>query len=114
MPQGVKENGHFLCIYLFKVRSSIAYAISAVAHWDWPENWPGLFDILVNYLSSNNEWQVQAAMRLLTEISPDLTDMSFAPVILSEMYRIFEDEQVRYMLQLNYILVIHFVNFYVK
>jgi hypothetical protein len=71
---------------------------------------------LVNYLSSGNEWAVHGAMRVLTEFSRDLTDMQLphvAPVILSEMYRIFEDEQVRYMLQLNYILVIHFVNFYV-
>jgi hypothetical protein len=47
---------------------------------------------------------VHGAMRVLTEFSRDLTDMQLphvAPVILSEMYRIFEDEQVRDMLQLN-------------
>lgn len=88
------------------MRSSVAYAISAVAHWDWPENWPDLFDILVNYLSNGNEWAVHGAMRVLTEFSRDLTDTQLphvAPVILSEMYRIFEDEQVRYMLQLHQI-----------
>lgn len=86
------------------MRSSVAYAISAIAHWDWPENWPGLFDILINYLSSGNEWAVHGAMRVLTEFSRDLTDMQLphiAPVILSEMYRIFQDEQVRNKLHLS-------------
>ncbi|GFG36391.1 hypothetical protein Cfor_01763 [Coptotermes formosanus] len=89
LPLGLKES-------ISKVRSSVAYAISAIAHWDWPENWPGLFDILINYLSSGNEWAVHGAMRVLTEFSRDLTDMQLphiAPVILSEMYRIFQDEQ---------------------
>ncbi|XP_069694516.1 importin-9 [Periplaneta americana] len=89
LPHGLKES-------VSKVRSSVAYAISAIAHWDWPEHWPGLFDILVNYLSNDNEWAVHGAMRVLTEFSRDLTDIQLpfiAPVILSEMYRIFEDEQ---------------------
>ncbi|PSN50935.1 hypothetical protein C0J52_08156 [Blattella germanica] len=89
LPHGLKES-------ISKVRSSVAYAISAIAHWDWPENWPGLFDILVNYLSNGNEWAVNGAMRVLIEFSRDVTDMQLphiAPVILSEMYRIFEDEQ---------------------
>ncbi|PNF35800.1 Importin-9 [Cryptotermes secundus] len=89
LPHGLKES-------ISKVRSSVAYAISAIAHWDWPENWPGLFDILVNYLSSGNEWAVHGAMRVLREFSRDLTDVQLphiAPVILSEMYRIFSDEQ---------------------
>ncbi|KAJ9582618.1 hypothetical protein L9F63_023037 [Diploptera punctata] len=89
LPHGLKES-------ISKVRSSIAYAITAIAHWDWPENWPGLFDILVSYLSSGNEWEVHGAMRVLTEFSRDFTDTQLphvAPIILSEMYRIFEDEQ---------------------
>ena len=30
-----------------KVRSSVAYAIAAIAHWDFPEQWPDLFNILM-------------------------------------------------------------------
>lgn len=43
-------------------------------------------------------------MRVLREFSRDLTDVQLphiAPVILSEMYRIFSDEQVRGMLEIS-------------
>ena len=30
-----------------KVRSSVAYAIAAIAHWDFPEKWPNLFQIIM-------------------------------------------------------------------
>jgi hypothetical protein len=101
----------FICIYLFKVQSSIASTISAIAHWDWPENWPHLIRGLVSNLSSNIEWEVQAILRLLTEISLDLTDMRFDPDILSRVCRIFGGKVYA---TVKYILVIHFANFYVK
>lgn len=75
----------------------MAYAISAIAHWDWPENWPALFDILVNCLKDQNEFAVHGAMRVLTEFSRDLTDAhlyNVGLVILQEMFRIFQDENV--------------------
>ncbi|KAK7789846.1 hypothetical protein R5R35_003757 [Gryllus longicercus] len=89
LPHGLKES-------ISKVRAAVAYAISAIAHWDWPENWPGLFELLVGFLSNGNEYAVHGAMRVLTEFSRDLTDTQLphiAPVILSEMYRIFEMDQ---------------------
>lgn len=76
----------------------MAYAISAIAHWDWPEHWPGLFDILVSCLSGESEYAVHGAMRVLTEFTSDLTDIQLpnvGPVILQEMYRIFQSENVR-------------------
>ncbi|KAK0168636.1 hypothetical protein PV327_002414 [Microctonus hyperodae] len=88
LPLGLHES-------ISKVRSSVAYAISAIAHWDWPENWPGLFDILVNCLSGQNEFAVHGAMRVLSEFTRDLTDTNLpnvGPVILQEMYRIFQSE----------------------
>ncbi|XP_031834717.1 importin 9 [Nomia melanderi] len=78
-----------------KVRTAVAYAISAIAHWDWPENWPGLFDILVSCLSGESEYAVHGAMRVLTEFTSDLSDTQLpnvGPVILQEMYRIFQSE----------------------
>ena len=33
-----------------KIRKSIAAVISSIAHWDWPENWPNLFETLLTYL----------------------------------------------------------------
>jgi len=37
-----------------KIRNSIAAIISTIAHWDWPEQWGGLFEILVSYLRMDN------------------------------------------------------------
>ncbi|XP_043281951.1 importin-9 isoform X2 [Venturia canescens] len=88
LPLGLRES-------ISKVRASVAYAISAIAHWDWPENWPGLFDILVSCLSGDSEFAVHGAMRVLTEFTRDLTDNQLpnvGPVILQEMYRIFQSE----------------------
>ena len=47
------------------MRSSVAYAVSAIAHWDWPEAWPDLFDILMQALTSGDPNAVHGAMRVL-------------------------------------------------
>ncbi|KAG8040464.1 hypothetical protein G9C98_002460 [Cotesia typhae] len=89
LPLGLHES-------ISKVRVSVAYAIAAIAHWDWPENWPGLFDILVNCLNgAQSEYAVHGAMRVLSEFTRDLSDdnlPSVGPIILREMYRIFITE----------------------
>lgn len=75
-----------------KIRSSVAYALSGIAHWDWPEAWPELFDLLMQSLTSENSNAVHGAMRVLTEISRDLSDSQMphvAPLMLPEMYNIF-------------------------
>ncbi|XP_037091260.1 importin-9-like [Pollicipes pollicipes] len=85
LPLGLKES-------ISKVRASVAYALSSIAHWDWPEQWPELFDILMACLKSGDEHAVHGAMRVLTEFSRDLTDAhvsQVAPVLLAECYRIF-------------------------
>ncbi|XP_050697373.1 importin-9-like isoform X2 [Eriocheir sinensis] len=89
LPHGLHEP-------ISKVRSSVAYAISAIAHWDWPDQWCGLFDLLMAALKTGQEAPVHGAMRVLTEFSRDLTDQHIpqvAPVILPEMYRIFCEEE---------------------
>ncbi|ELW47676.1 Importin-9 [Tupaia chinensis] len=43
LPNGLRES-------ISKVRSSVAYAVSAIAHWDWPEAWPQLFNLLMEML----------------------------------------------------------------
>ena len=83
--------------HLLQVRTAVAYAISSIAYWDWPENWPGLFDILVSCLSGESEYAVDGAMRVLIEFTSDLSHNqlpSVGPVILKEMYRIFQSENV--------------------
>ena len=59
LVMGLKES-------ISKVRSSIAYAISAIATWDWPDAWPDLFRTLMQALGSGNPDLVHGAMRVLT------------------------------------------------
>ncbi|XP_039253592.2 importin-9-like [Styela clava] len=77
-----------------KIRTSIAYAISAIAGWDWPENWPGLFESLMQALTSQDPNAVHGAMRVLTEFIRDVTDThmnSVVPVLLPQIYKIFTE-----------------------
>ncbi|ESO88896.1 hypothetical protein LOTGIDRAFT_219052 [Lottia gigantea] len=86
-----------LCESVSKVRTSIAYAISAIAHWDWPETWPDLFQIMMQALVSGDPNAVHGAMRVLTEFSQDITDTQMshvAPIILPELYKIFLQAEV--------------------
>ncbi|TWW61877.1 Importin-9 [Takifugu flavidus] len=90
LPGGLREA-------ISKVRSSVAYAISAIAHWDWPEAWPQLFTLLMEMLVSGDVNAVHGAMRVLTEFTREVTDTQMplvAPVILPEMYKIFTMAEV--------------------
>ncbi|XP_022099879.1 importin-9-like [Acanthaster planci] len=90
LPMGLRES-------ISKVRSSIAYAISAIASSDWPEAWPELLPELMHLITSGNNDAVHGAMRVLTEFTRDVSDMQMphvAPVILPEMYRIFVQADV--------------------
>ena len=59
LPSGLRES-------ISKVRSSVAYAVSAIAHWDWSEAWPQLFNLLMGMLVSGDVNAVHGAMRVLT------------------------------------------------
>ncbi|KAJ1139608.1 hypothetical protein NDU88_005976 [Pleurodeles waltl] len=90
LPNGLRES-------ISKVRSSVAYAVSAIAHWDWPEAWPQLFSLLMEMLVSGDLNAVHGAMRVLTEFTREVTDTQMphvAPVILPEMYKIFTMAEV--------------------
>ncbi|XP_065792446.1 importin-9 [Muntiacus reevesi] len=90
LPNGLRES-------ISKVRSSVAYAVSAIAHWDWPEAWPQLFSLLMEMLVSGDVSAVHGAMRVLTEFTREVTDTQMplvAPVILPEMYKIFTMAEV--------------------
>uniref|UniRef100_A0A3B3UAZ7 Importin 9 n=1 Tax=Poecilia latipinna TaxID=48699 RepID=A0A3B3UAZ7_9TELE len=90
LPSGLRES-------ISKVRSSVAYAVSAIAHWDWPEAWPQLFTLLMEMLVSGDVNAVHGAMRVLTEFTREVTDTQMplvAPVILPEMYKIFTMAEV--------------------
>jgi len=85
LPLGLKES-------ISKVRNTVAFSLAGIAHWDWPDHWPQLFDVLMEALRAEDEFAVQGAVRVLKELARDLTDSqipSIAPVILPDIYRIF-------------------------
>lgn len=78
-----------------KIRVSVAYTISTIASMDWPDTWTDLFDIIVKCLGGNED-SIHGAMQVLVEFTYDMDSQIsvVGPVILSEIYRIFEAEQV--------------------
>lgn len=78
-----------------KIRASVAYTISTIAAIDWPHTWTDLFDIIVKCLGGNED-SIHGAMQVLVEFSYNLDSQisGVGPVILNEIYRIFEAEQV--------------------
>lgn len=97
-----------------KIRNSIAAIISVIAHWDWPEQWPNLFDVIVQYLKNEKVnilmiigldimdlmtdlflQSVAGAMRVLVEFVKELTEdslLQLGPVILPEMCVMINDK----------------------
>ena len=59
-----KSSSTLVDLYLFPQIQ--AYAISAIAYWDWPEAWPHLFGNLMQALTSGDGNLVHGAMRVLT------------------------------------------------
>lgn len=78
-----------------KIRTSVAYTISNIASLDWPNTWTELFDIIVKCLGGN-ENSIHGAMQVLLEFTYDLDHQIsvVVPIIISEVYRIFEADQV--------------------
>lgn len=90
LPRGLSEP-------MSKVRSSIAYAISSIARTDWPEDWPELFDILMQAVRSNDTNAVHGAMKVMAEFCAEITDNQMptvAPKLFPELYRIFTNVEV--------------------
>ena len=75
----------------------MAYAIAAIAHWDWPENWPDLFGQLMLALGSGEPQLVHGAMRVLSEFCHDVSDQQMpqvAPVILPQLVKVIVHSEV--------------------
>lgn len=78
-----------------KIRKAVAYAISVIASSDWPSKWGELFDIIVKCLGGNDN-SIHGAMQVLIEFTQDLDIqiIEVGPTIITEVYRIFEAENV--------------------
>ena len=55
-------------------RSSVAAIVSEIACVDFPDNWTGLFDQLLNMMGTGEPNQVHGVMKVLAELSADITD----------------------------------------
>jgi len=94
LPMGLNDQSS-------KIRTTVAFAISTIAHFDWPELWPELFGFLLNALSVNvtigsNMNGVHGALVTLSEIINEVTDIqmpTIAPAIIPQVYKIFIDPQ---------------------
>ncbi|KAK4689861.1 importin-9, partial [Tremellales sp. Uapishka_1] len=59
-----------------------AFALSSIARWDWPDEYPDLLAALVNLLISGSAESVHGAMRVVTEfVKNDLAEDQLLPVI---------------------------------
>ncbi|KAI7889931.1 armadillo-type protein [Mucor mucedo] len=81
-----------------KIRVVSAYVVSKIAHDDFPEDWPNLFDILLSYLKANNKDSVHGAMHVLLEmVKKDISIQQLpqvGPVLIPEMFRILTSDSV--------------------
>lgn len=86
LPKGLYSNNS-------KIRNTVAYTISSIAGYDWPQDWIELFDIIVSCLAGNED-SVHGAMQVLVEFTYELEDRvkDVGPIILSEIYRIFTSD----------------------
>ena len=63
-----------------KIRSGAAHAISAIAMWDWPEEWPDLFTTLMMHLTQGTEDSLQGSMCVLLEVTNNVDDKQMPQV----------------------------------
>ncbi|XP_032576185.1 importin-9 [Drosophila sechellia] len=76
-----------------KIRSSVAHTISTIAATDYPHCWAELFDIIVKCLGGNED-SIHGAMQVLQDFSYDVEQIKeLGPVVIPEVYRIFDSEQ---------------------
>lgn len=74
-----------------KLISSIAFVVSAIGHYDWPEEWPELMPSLLTYISSGNHSAIYASMKIFAEMCHEVIDTqipAIAPVLLPKMLEI--------------------------
>ncbi|CAH8583448.1 unnamed protein product [Schistosoma rodhaini] len=86
------------------IRVTAAHTITLIAQHDWPEMWPDLFNQLIALIrqpcmNNNNDIvknTVHGVLRVLTEVSSDLSDLDLpvvGPFIMPELLRIYSDKQ---------------------
>ena len=79
-----------------RVRVMAAYCVSNIATYDWPDEWPDLFEGLVGSLQSGSPPLVHGCMRVFTEFSGEVDDTQLPlvlPRVMPTLYGIFVNAQ---------------------
>ena len=63
-----------------KIRCGVAHVISAIAHWDWPEEWPTLFSTLMIFLTQGSPEGLHGSMTVLLEVTHNVDDKQMPQV----------------------------------
>ena len=80
-----------------KVRGCVAYAIATIAHWDWPECWPGLVPALLGNVSSGQSCLVHGSIRVFVELARDISEAQInevLPALLPKLLDIFANFEI--------------------
>lgn len=65
-----------------KIRSASAFALSSIARYDWPDEYPDLLSSLISLLKSGSNTSVHGAMRVIAEfVKNDLSEDQLLPVV---------------------------------
>ncbi|CAH8856543.1 unnamed protein product [Trichobilharzia szidati] len=87
-----------------RIRATVARTITIIAQHDWPEVWPDLFNQLIELIRQSsmsndmnvNKNTVHGVIRVLTEISSDLSDLDLPIVgayLMPELLKIYSDKE---------------------
>ncbi|PAA59576.1 hypothetical protein BOX15_Mlig007892g1 [Macrostomum lignano] len=71
-----------------RLRSTAALTVALAAQNDWPDDWPGLFDSLIELLSRREGPSVHGALRVLQELVREMSEQQagqLAPVIMPHL-----------------------------
>lgn len=79
-----------------KLLKSYAHALSKIAQFDWPQNWPQLFPVLIGYLRSGSPNAIYSTLKVFKELAFEIADTQIpdvAPLLLPEMLNILTCDQ---------------------
>ncbi|PWA02815.1 hypothetical protein BB558_001037 [Smittium angustum] len=80
-----------------KIRKAAAYVLSAIGKYDWPDEWPQMFQLLLNLLKSGDNNQISSSLAVFKEIirrdlSSDQLNELF--LLLPELKNILDRSQI--------------------
>lgn len=75
LPRGLEDPNS-------KIRSGVAHAISGIAQWDWPDEWPTLFNSLMVYLTQGSSDSLHGSMCVLVEVTHNVDDKQMPQVLI--------------------------------